>query len=501
IKRPRLGAVLSNAAVVCLFGGRSLVLWTADPPEPPFEFGVQVRLAQEDGAAGLVFHSDGGDRHYGFYPSSGNLRLSRFDGPDVFSWNVLEQVTSEHYRPGEWNAIKVRVEKDRIRCFVNDELAIESTDTRYTSGKVGLAKFRHTEAEFRNFRIAENLPPSRPPAETVKRIRELAAELSLDAAASGELVEKLLPHGDVSGNVLREQARELEQRAERLRELAADIHTRRIHGELQKALKGGDETIDLVRAALLVAALDNEELDVDAYLQTADRMAAAIRETLPPDADAATTLAALDAHLFEQFGYHGSRTNYYDRSNSYLNEVIDDREGLPIMLSILYMELARRLDLNVVGVGLPGHFIVRFEPAEGESQLIDPFDRGARLSREDAAALVAQNTGAKLEEEHLRPQSKREMVLRVLQNLLSVARREQDERGQLRYVDLLVALEPAAAELRAYRADLLMRTRRYAEAIDEVDWFLREKPEGADLARLRELRAALERSLAGEGDE
>jgi regulator of sirC expression with transglutaminase-like and TPR domain len=79
-----------------------------------------------------------------------------------------------------------------------------------------------------------------------------------------------------------------------------------------------------------------------------------------------------------------AEVNYYNRSNSYLSEVIDDREGLPITLSLLYMELAKRLGVRVEGVGLPGHFVLRHTPAKGTSTLIDVFEGGSRMNRIDA---------------------------------------------------------------------------------------------------------------------
>ena len=108
----------------------------------------------------------------------------------------------------------------------------------------------------------------------------------------------------------------------------------------------------------------------------------------------------MNAFLFEELGFHGSRTDYYNRSNSYMNEVIDDREGLPITLSVLYLELARRLDLNVAGIGLPGHFVVRFEPS-GESkagQLIDVFDGGKPMTRDQAVERAVASTGRPFQE-------------------------------------------------------------------------------------------------------
>ena len=86
---------------------------------------VEIILDDESGAAGLAFESDGGNRHYGFYPSSGSLRLTRFDGPDVFTWNILRQLQSDAYHPGEWNRLRVRVEEKKITCFVNGEKVIE----------------------------------------------------------------------------------------------------------------------------------------------------------------------------------------------------------------------------------------------------------------------------------------------------------------------------------------------------------------------------------------
>ena len=116
------------------FGGRSLCLSQSAVPDRPFEVSVTVRLDDEAGAAGLVFASDGNQKHYGFYPTAGQLRLTRFDGPDVYSWTVLKQVPSPHYHLGDWNTLKVRCEKEKILCYVNDQLVIESTDRELAGG-------------------------------------------------------------------------------------------------------------------------------------------------------------------------------------------------------------------------------------------------------------------------------------------------------------------------------------------------------------------------------
>lgn len=203
------------------FGGRSLCLSRLEVPEIPFEVAVTVRINEEDGAAGLVIHSDGGDRHYGFYPSSGSLRFSRFDGPVVYDWQVLMEKRSPHYRPDDWNRLKVRVEEDRILCYCNDQLIFESTDRTYTSGQVGLAKFRHTTATFKEFAIGEEIPSWHPDPETIAAVTRLVENVSPRHTPPPELVESLADHGRPGRIALEQRARTLEAQAEKLRQLAA----------------------------------------------------------------------------------------------------------------------------------------------------------------------------------------------------------------------------------------------------------------------------------------
>src|SRR6266545_2808792 len=355
------------------FGGRSLCLAKKEAPPVPYEVAVTVRLADEAGAGGLVFHADGRDKHYGFYPSAGKLRLSRFEGPDVYSWKVLHNEASPHYRPGDWNTFKVRVEKEKILCYVNDHLVLESTDQGLTSGKVGLAKFRNSHVEFKHFRVGAKLPPMTPPAEVVARVTKMAAEIAPQGPPKAGHVDQVLKDAPASLTALRERARLLEQQAAQLRELAVLVHHRTTLTELERVTRGKDENIDLIHAALLLARMDNEELEVEMYRNQVDRIAREIAAALPKGAGEKEKLAALNKDLFAGRGFHGSRGDYYNRANSYLNEVLEDREGLPITLSLLYMELGRRLGLKIEGVSLPGHFVVRHVPAKGKPQLIDVF--------------------------------------------------------------------------------------------------------------------------------
>jgi regulator of sirC expression with transglutaminase-like and TPR domain len=474
------------------FGGRSFCLSKLPLPELPYEVAVSVRLDDESGAAGLVFAGDA-QRHYGFYPTGGQLRLTRFEGPDVSSWRVLATVPSRHYRPGDWNTLKVRVEAERIACFVNDELVLTANDAAFRGQAAGLAKFRDTVAVFRGFRIGKELPPSQVPPAVADEIRRLAGSLDdafpLDAAA-GQFAQ----HAQHAATVLDEEARRLEARAQRLRTLAQEIHARRVTALLVAAVQRPDEQIDLLRAGLLVALLDNAEVDVDAYVQQVDRLAADIQSQLPPEADAAARFRMLNQVLFQQMGFHGSRTDYYSRHNSYLNEVLDDREGLPITLSILYMELAARLGLQVVGVGLPGHFVVRYEPPDGPAQLVDVFGGGKLLSRQDADELVQGFTGQPLRDEHLRAADKRSIVLRMLQNLKEVARRRQDAAAMLRYVETLVAIDPHDGVDRLLRAYLRAAVAHRIEAArDDLQWLQEHMPPDVDPVQIEQVRVLIDR--------
>jgi regulator of sirC expression with transglutaminase-like and TPR domain len=478
------------------FGGRSLCLAVDEPPELPYEVAVWVKLDDEAGAAGLAFAADGGDRHYGFYPSAGRLRLTRFDGPDVLSWKILDEKPSPRYRPGEWNHLRVRVAADGISCFVNDDVIFTSTDRGLTGGRVGLAKFRDTEADFRGFAIGRELPRAMPAADVMARIEAVAAAVQGDAAAadgepSDDLVAKLLPEGDAARTGLMRRAAELEQQAARLEALASSVHTRRTLDELAGLVGKADAEIDLFHAALLLARLDNADLDVAASRQELDRLAADIRRQVPEAADDDATLAVLNRVLFDELGFHGSRGDYYNRSNSYVNEVLDDREGIPISLAVVYMELARRLGLAVDGVGFPGHFLVQYTPESGEPRWLDIFDRAAVRTRDDLAA-ERDDASAELTDADLAVVGPRAILARMLNNLIGIAVREGKQADVLLYLDAILVIEPDSARDRVMRMITSARLGRRTAALADARWLLDHEPPGIDLDQVRSLIARLE---------
>ncbi len=182
----------------------------------------------------------------------------------------------------------------------------------------------------------------------------------------------------------------------------------------QHALAREDAEIDLARASLLVAELEYPGLDVAAYVERLDGLADGFRDR-GLRLDEGARFLALREHLFRELGFSGNEREYYDPRNSFLNEVLDRRLGIPISLSVLLMEVGGRLGLLIDGIAAPGHFVVRFQ-----GRLYDPFRRGRELAKEDTRRLVqgdpARAPAAK----------KRDIVARMLRNLASIYQRNSD---------------------------------------------------------------------------
>jgi regulator of sirC expression with transglutaminase-like and TPR domain len=472
------------------FGGRSLCLRAEPKRETPIEIAVQVRLDDEAGAAGLAFHSDGEHRHYGFYPTGGRLRLTCFKGPSVYSWQILEELESEHYLPSQWNRLRVRIESGRLKCFVNGHLVIESTDKQLTSGRFGLVKFRNTHPDFKAFEFGDKIQPRLLSGQARKLLAKIVDDGKLSMVDDSQL-SALGKSSDAVTRELARQALELEDRAGQLRRLAKDVELAPTLNQLAQVMSdesGSDSR--LLRATLLIAKLDNPDIDVDFYTRRVDEMAEEIREDLDDDADATTRRDAMHRYLFVENGFHGGRAEYYHPANSHLNRVIDDREGLPITLSILYMELGRRLGLSIEGVGLPGHFVVK-HVIDDDEQLIDVFQRGTLMSTNDAAGIVAGYRRQPLTDDDLRAQSVVEILSRVLQNLIGIAGSKQDSEAIHRYCKALVAVSPESVEAREMRFRIRAMTDRRAAAIADLDWLIDHDPPDFDRASAMQLREAL----------
>jgi serine protease Do len=426
------------------FGGRALCLATQKVPEGTFEIAATVRLDDESGAAGLAFCADGGDKHYGFYPSGGKLRLTRFDGPDVYSWTILADVPSDAYKAGDWNALRVRVEPERIVCFVNGEQVIESKDVGLRGGSAGLCKFRTTVAEFRSFRIGADLAEKPLQPELASQMRSKVEQYVAAASTTDQTLEGLLENPAAARRVLVEQRRRLEEEAVKLRELEHELHRRAMTKEILAELAKPEPEINLLRCALLLARHDNPEIDVASYLSAFKSMVADLKDDPEIKKGTIPAVKRLNRYFFEENGFHGSRHDYGSRSNSYLNEVIDDREGLPITLSVLYVELASALGVQgVFGVPLPGKFMVGYRDGpEGELQLIDVFEHGMEMTVEQMSSMLEPEQRVHVDE--LKPATKRTIFLLILFGLIDSVENEigpiQDDDSYMKLIRVLMPL-------------------------------------------------------------
>ncbi len=470
------------------FGGRALCLSTLKAPEGTFETAVTVRLDDESGAAGLTFCSDGSDKHYGFYASGGKLRLTRFNGPDVYSWTILADVPSDAYKAGEWNTLRVRVEPERIVCFVNGKQVIESDDTGLRGGSAGLCKFRTTVADFRNFRIGTDLAEKPLQPEVASQMRSKVEEYIAAAATADKTLDSLLENPAAARRVLVEQRRKLEEEAAKLRELERELHRRAMTKEILAELGKPEPEINLLRCGLLLARHDNPEIDISTYLSSFKAMVLDLKDDPEISKGTIPAVKRLNRYLFEENGFHGSRGDYSSRSNSYLNEVIDDREGLPITLSVLYVELASALGIQgVFGVPLPGKFMVGYRDGpEGELQLVDVFEHGKLLTVEQAALALTED--GHFPEGALSPTTKQAILLRMLRNLMSsVFDDSRSLKESLPYLNLVLAIDPQSAAERLTRAQMRQRLGEKAGAREDVSWLIQNFPADAPPELMQQL--------------
>ena len=205
-------------------------------------------------------------------------------------------------------------------------------------GVTGLCKFREPTASFRNFRFAKRFPRSEISLKSVNKIRQITGDLSPDRKLDEAQKTKLIKLGASTPQILNDFANELRQKSIEIGRLSDEIRERLVISELVESLNYEDEkSIDLLKSALLIARLDNQHFNLQDYLIKADQIAAQIRTKFPENSSDHERIKILVQQLFHEMRFHGSSLDYHHRSNSYINEVMDDREGLPITLSVLLL--------------------------------------------------------------------------------------------------------------------------------------------------------------------
>ncbi len=252
----------------------------------------------------------------------------------------------------------------------------------------------------------------------------------------------------------------------------------------------------LAETALAVAEEEYPDLDAAAYLRRIDALAGEVEAGLAAPRTAASVLRRLRVVLFEAHGFRGNEDAYYDPRNSFLNEVLDRGLGIPITLSVLYIEVAARVGLTLHGVGFPGHFLVK-HVAGGRETFIDPFHRGEILSADDCRERLQKASPKRALDPHwLDAVSARQIIGRMLHNLKKIYVEMGDDVRALWVTDRLVMLAPGEPVERRDRGLVEARLGGTAAAIGDLEAYLAAAPEAEDAGKVRELADQL-RARAG----
>jgi regulator of sirC expression with transglutaminase-like and TPR domain len=244
------------------------------------------------------------------------------------------------------------------------------------------------------------------------------------------------------------------------------------------------EQFDLAQACFMVAQDVYPGVDIPGYLGRLDEIAVAIRKRIAGDAFAEQKVIALNYYLFNEMRFSGNVDDYYDPRNSYLNEVMERRTGIPITLSILYLEVGKRLGLNLKGVSFPGHFLVKLSVRKGQL-VLDPFTGGEAQSEADLRERLAQvlpsgkAESAQLDQ-YLEPATPRQIVARVLRNLKNIYLQNGKLEQALAVMQRMLLVLPESAEELRDRGLLYQRLDCFRPALSDLQNYLRRRPEAPD---------------------
>ncbi|MBK9518933.1 MAG: transglutaminase family protein [Anaeromyxobacter sp.] len=250
--------------------------------------------------------------------------------------------------------------------------------------------------------------------------------------------------------------------------------------------------LPLDEAALAIAAEEYAGLDERAYLARLDELAAEVHRQVPAPYRSANTLKALREVLFGEGGLRGNEKAYYDPRNSYLNEVLDRRLGIPISLSLIFMEVARRVGLDLQGVGFPGHFLVKLRPENMPDVFIDPYNGGELLTAEECVArFKSLAQGRDFDPRFLEGVTPRQVLARLLHNLKRIYVEQADDVRAFWVIDRLLLLTPGDLDEIRDRGLVSARLGLKPAAARDLALYLERQPTAADAAELRELLATL----------
>jgi len=263
------------------------------------------------------------------------------------------------------------------------------------------------------------------------------------------------------------------------------------HAErFRQVVCGPDEAINLGEAALLIAAEEYRDLDIASYLARLDQLAATLKRRLRPDIGSADTILALNRFLFEEHGFSGDAADYYDPRNSFLNEVLDRKRGIPITLAVVYIEIGRRIGLPVQGISFPAHFLVKCPLREG-TVVLDPYAKGISLSFDDLKQRI-KNLRKGVEPSRsvvagaLATASNKDILVRMLRNLKGIYSHHKEWLKALAAVDRIIIAMPNSAEEYRDRGMFYANLECFRAALFDLQAYLKMLPVAQDADVVRE---------------
>jgi regulator of sirC expression with transglutaminase-like and TPR domain len=267
--------------------------------------------------------------------------------------------------------------------------------------------------------------------------------------------------------------------------------------DLTDLLTNDESEVTLDRAALDIARLEYPDLDPFPWLRILDDIAVEIAARTGDIEDNRRFVETANTHLFRTLGLRGNSADYFDVRNSCLNDVLDRRLGIPITLSVVYIEVARRLAKPLFGVNLPAHFLVRFN--DGDLDVcIDPFESGRSLSKADCIRICLERAGGLPDEQVFQPAGRRQIALRMLQNMKAIYVRNEEFEKALRVFDLILSSGAYAAHEYKQRAVVNIQLNRYSSAKSDLEIYAAMAPDAEDHPEVIAQIEAIDRFLSSQ---
>jgi regulator of sirC expression with transglutaminase-like and TPR domain len=271
-------------------------------------------------------------------------------------------------------------------------------------------------------------------------------------------------------------------------------------GRFAKIAASADDTINLAEGALVIASEEYPGLDIGAYLVRLDEMGATLKRRLRADISPADTIVALNRFVFEENGFTGNSADYYDARNSFLNEVLDRKRGIPITLAIVYIEIGRRIGLPLQGISFPGHFLVKCPLREG-AVILDPYARGMSLGLDELRKRVkALGSGTEPPDpviaNMLAAAGNKEILARMLRNLKAIYTHHKDWIKALSAADRIITIMPLCAEEYRDRGTIYVNLECFRAALFDLQAYLQMLPAAKDADTVREQVVELQTAAA-----